>query len=103
MATATGAGWRGALAAVEASIGDCLAVLDRYEAAFARVLGEPPAGHAPPPADDRRRAWDEKLATAGRHADDVERLLAEQEAVWGRWREAFADWRRLLSGGGPTG
>jgi hypothetical protein len=91
MGTATGAGWRDALSAVEQSIGDCLTALDRYEAAFGRVLAETGTPPPPPPEPpDRSAEWAAKLAAAGDRADEAERLLAEGEAVWNRWRAALA-------------
>jgi hypothetical protein len=105
MATGNAAGWRSTLAEIEQAIGDCLTALDRYEAAFARVLGVEPAHPGSEPearSAEEPSAWDGRLAAAGEAADAVERLLAEQEAVWGRWRAALADWRRLAGGEGGT-
>lgn len=89
--------WQDTLAQVEQSIGDCLAVLERYETAFAKVLLD----HQPEPTPTRPvpappPAWDEKLAAATRQADEVEQLLAEQEAVWGRWRSTFGHWQEMM-------
>lgn len=89
--------WRDALTQVEQSIGDCLAVLERYETAFAKVLQERhadplPAAPLPAPA----AVWDEKLAAATRQADEVEQLLAEQEVVWSRWRHTFGHWQQMM-------
>jgi hypothetical protein len=88
--------WRAPLAAVERSIADCLTELERYEAAFHQALGEPITDRKPialPAIAD----WDEKLAAAGRHADEVERLLSEQHAVWDSWRHKFTDWQKLVA------
>jgi hypothetical protein len=88
-------GWRDTLSEIEHAIGDCLAVLNKYEAAFARLLHSEglPADSGPDVGRDRE--WEGRLATVGRSADDAERLLSEQEAVWGKWRDALADWHRL--------
>jgi hypothetical protein len=103
MATGSTAGWRSALAEIERAIGDCLAALDRYESAFANILGPiGPTARGPEPGDNTA-AWEERLTAAGDAADAVERLLAEQEVVWGRWQAALADWRRLAGAGPETG
>jgi hypothetical protein len=73
------------------------AALERYAATFADVLGEnpPPSG----PVFDRElpdAGWNDRLAAAKASADEAEHLLAEQEAVWGRWQESLAAWRRLV-------
>jgi hypothetical protein len=94
MTTGEVACWRDTLTEIEDAIGDCLAVLDKYEAAFARLL-RAEGVEDPVPVSDRNHAWEERLATAGRSAADAEHLLTEQEAVWGRWRDALADWKRL--------
>jgi hypothetical protein len=95
-ATATG-DWRAALAAVERGIDDCLAALDRYESAFAKVLDERPvvklAEPVLPPAID----WDAQLAKSKATADEVEQVLAEQEVLWGRWRSALANWQTMAA------
>ena len=97
MNDATGGDWRTSLAAVEQGIDDCLAALGRYEAAFARVLGEPIAlpepRPLPPPID-----WDDKLASSVAAADEVEELLAVQESAWRRWRSALTNWRTAATG-----
>jgi hypothetical protein len=90
--------WRTTLADVERSIGDCLETLDRYEAAFARVLasGEPASmgiGRIPEMAP----LLEAKLAEADRTTDDVERLLAEQDTIWTRWRDTLATWHGLIN------
>src|SRR5262245_28152961 len=108
MATGNAAGWRSALTEIERAIGDCLAALDRYEAAFAKVLGVEPGAPSANEAKESKPdngagdpAWERKLAAAGEAADSVEKLFAEQERVWGRWRAALADWQRLA--GTPPG
>jgi hypothetical protein len=97
MTDTTGGDWRASLAAVERGIDDCLAALDRYEQAFARVLAEPARLSAPaplpPPAD-----WDERMAAPVAASDEVERLLAEQQAAWARWQAALGDWRATAGG-----
>jgi hypothetical protein len=105
MGTENAAAWRTTVADIEQAIGDCLSALDRYEAAFVQVLGgasgvatdSPPAAHA-----DRGEGWGERLDVAGRSADEVERLLDEQEAIWGRWRKALSGWQRLAAAGPGT-
>ena len=98
MATVTTPNWRQTLSDVERSIGDCLETLDRYEAAFAKVLSE-----AEPVVTLERVALPEfaplleaKLHDADRTADDVEKLLQEQESVWTRWKETLAGWHTLV-------
>lgn len=102
MATGNAAGWRAALGEIDRAIGDCLSALDRYEATFANLFREgavdrPPRPVVDPNAGGGLRGWDEKLGAAREATDAVERLLAEQEAVWGQWREAMADWQRLAA------
>jgi hypothetical protein len=88
-----GGDWMRALGEVQEAIRGCLAALDRYEARFAELLsGTAPTPRPSPPSG----GWDDRLAAAQTEADEVERLLAEQEAVWGRWQGAFAAWRRSL-------
>ncbi len=80
------------LAEVESSIAGCLASLDRYEAAFSKVLAE----GGPIAPSYTPEVWDAKLAIATQTTDDVEQLLAEQEGVWQRWQETLANWRGLV-------
>lgn len=87
--------WMRTLDDVDQAIGNCLAALDRYEAKFVELLRE--QALAPGPHFERSlpdgspdAAWDDRLATARAGADEVEQLLAEQEAVWNRWRESLA-------------
>lgn len=104
MTTAAAAGWRDTLAEVERSIADCLSALDRYESAFGQVLGAAvPVAVPEPPAEGGLPAMDEKLSAARHQADEVERLLSEQEAVWGRWRDALAGWQQTLAADRPAG
>lgn len=90
--------WVRTLDEVEGAVRRCLAVLDRYEAKFTELLAE----HATrtvrrhPVPELTKTGWEERLASARGQADEVERLLAEQEAVWGRWREALSAWRRSV-------
>jgi hypothetical protein len=88
--------WQETLSQVEQSIGDCLAALDRYESAFAKVLHDSPEAIAARPVPPPSPVWDEKLAAAARQADEVEQLLTEQEVVWGRWRQTFGNWQQLM-------
>ena len=99
MGDAGGSDWVRTLDEVGQAIEGCLSALDRYEARFASLLREqlPPAGR--PPQFDRTLPdpqWEERLAAAKAGAGDLERLLDEQEAVWGRWRAALSAWRRLV-------
>ena len=84
--------WRNTLVEVERSIEECLATLDRYEAAFARVLAD---GNLPVTGESSRE-WDAKLAAASETTDEVEQLLAEQDGVWNRWRETLSSWNGLI-------
>ncbi len=89
--------WQDTLTEVERSISDCLVALDRYESAFVKVLHDhqaEPVATLPLPTPSP--VWDEKLAAATRQADEVEQLLAEQEAVWGRWRHTFGNWQQMM-------
>lgn len=88
--------WQETLTQVEQSIGDCLAALDRYESAFAKALRAAPEAVAARPLPSPSPVWDEKLAAATRQADEVEQLLAEQEVVWGRWRQTFGNWQQMV-------
>lgn len=93
--------WVRTLDEVGQAIEGCLSALDRYEAEFTTMLAEhaasqegaPPFDRDLPDADD---GWRDRLTDAKAGADEVERLLDEQEAVWGRWREALTAWRRLV-------
>jgi hypothetical protein len=85
--------WRSTLVEVEHSIEECLASLDRYEAAFARLLGNDQGNRTP---DETSHEWDAKLAVATETTDEVEQLLAEQDGVWQRWRETLSSWNGLI-------
>jgi hypothetical protein len=90
--------WARTLNEVGQAIEGCLAALDRYESRFTALLADQlPAPDRPPRqlsgGDD---GWRERLTAAKTGADEVERLLDEQEAVWGRWRESLSAWRRLV-------
>jgi hypothetical protein len=93
--------WVRTLDEVGQAIVGCLSALDRYETRFTAMLAEqaPPREGSPrferelPAGDD---GWRDRLTAAKAGADEVERLLDEQEAVWGRWREALSAWRRLV-------
>lgn len=85
--------WERPLTEVAAAVAECLAALDRYEAAFAPVLAAPPATRVPaPPATDP--GWDARLAAARDAATGVEQLLSGCESAWAKWRGAFAEWHR---------
>lgn len=65
--------------------------------AFTKVLQEHHAEPLPAkPLSSPTAVWDEKLAAATRQADEVEQLLAEQEAVWGKWRHTFGHWQQMM-------
>lgn len=85
--------WERPLTEVAAAVAECLAALDRYEAAFAPVLAAPPPTRVPaPPSTDPE--WDARLAAAKESAVSVEQLLGGCESAWATWRRAFAEWRR---------
>jgi hypothetical protein len=95
--------WVRTLDEVGQAIEGCLSALGRYEERFSALLAEHlPPGIAGPsfdrslPEGDADRGWEDRLAAARAGADEVERLLDEQEAVWSRWREALTAWRRLV-------
>ena len=95
MGDGRGQDWVRTLDEVDEAVHGCLTILDRYEAKFTELLGErlPPRSN---PAVPIPSVWDERLTAARAQADEVERLLAEQEAIWGRWREALSGWRRSV-------
>jgi hypothetical protein len=90
--------WVRALDEVEDAVRRCLAVLDRYEGKFAELLAEHhgPTVRRHPVPEATSAGWDERLSVARGMADEVERLLAEQEAVWGRWQDSLSAWRRSV-------
>lgn len=88
-------GWARTLADVEQAVEHCLATLDRYEQAFDRVLAERQVAPRPAPTPSADE-WDAKLKAAAKQADEVDRLLVEQEAVWADWQRRYAAWRRSL-------
>ena len=89
--------WQATLAEVERSIGDCLAALERYETAFARVLNEPAPILATVTEPLSTHKWDEHLTRTNEHVDEVEKLLCEQERVWNEWRQSLDQWQRSVS------
>lgn len=94
--------WERTLVEVGQAIEGCLTALDRYESRFADLLAGQEATQVGtahfernlPGSDDV--GWNERLDAARAGADEVERLLDEQEAVWGRWCEALTAWQRLV-------
>jgi hypothetical protein len=93
--------WTRTLDEVDQAIGGCLSALERYEAKFVELLREQAVTTGPTferslPDVSPDVGWNDRLAAAKAGADEVEQLLAEQEAVWGRWRESLAAWRRLV-------
>ena len=90
--------WRESVDQVERGLADCLAALNRYEQSFHVVLQAEPASIAdlPTVVEGRVTGWAERLATAGERAASVERLIAEQEEVWERWRSAVGRWKETL-------
>jgi hypothetical protein len=96
--------WMRTLDEVDQAIGNCLSALERYEAKFVELLRERAVVAGPQferslPDVSPDSGWTDRLAAAKAGADEVEHLLAEQEAVWGRWRESLAAWRRLVEQG----
>lgn len=96
--------WMRTLDEVEQAVRGCLIALDRYEERFRHLLedgGPSPRGsgttsHRPAPSDATDAVFAARLAGATAEADAVEVLLAEQEAVWGRWQRTLAAWRQSL-------
>lgn len=90
------ANWVRTLDEVGQAIEGCLSALDRYETKFTAMLAAqiPPRFDRELPGGDD--GWQDRLTTAKAGADEVERLLDEQEAVWGRWRERLTAWRQLV-------
>ncbi|HUR55726.1 MAG TPA: hypothetical protein VMZ71_16430 [Gemmataceae bacterium] len=95
------ADWQAALDGMETALLNTLASLDRYQATWSAVLSSPaprallPVGDADR-AEDRLRAWDERLGAAAELAESVSQQLDDREAAVGRWRELFADWQRVI-------
>lgn len=90
-----------ALDEVGEAVAGYLAALDAYESAYNAVLTETGGSDRPDPMPWEPTGWDDRLAVARAQAAEVERLLREQEALWTRWRDAVADWRRAIEQ--PTG
>ncbi|OWK46648.1 hypothetical protein [Fimbriiglobus ruber] len=94
--------WERTLDEVERAIGVCLASLDGYEQKFAEVLATTPTPVGEPslPAPILAAGSDDgfatRLASAGQYSEDVEKVLAEQETVWGEWRNALLAWQQTL-------
>ena len=80
-----------------------VAALDRYQAAWAAALADPPRALLPVGdadlAEGRLRAWDERLSAAAELAASVGKQLDVREAAVGRWRELFADWHGVIQRG----
>ena len=83
------ADWEDKLAHVERSIGDCLAALDRYEAAFQHVVAS--TAESPAPRSFAMPPWPERTVSGA--IDEVDQILADQESLWRRWQTAFAGWQ----------
>ncbi len=90
--------WQDSVDEVERGLSACLTALDRYERSFHDALNaEPPSvSEMPTMVEGKITGWSERLATAGERAAAVERLLAEQEVVWERWRDAVGRWKETL-------
>ncbi len=90
-------GWMTTLSDVETAIGSCLAALDKYEERFSGVLGEH-VGSTPTTAvpDEPDEHWAGRLGGAVEQADQIDRLLTEQEQLWSHWQVRFTDWVRSL-------
>jgi len=97
MVEAKESSWTRTLTDVEQAVNACLTALEKYEFAFAGVLTD----HGRPTAIARvatveNEEWTARLAAAQARADEVERLLVEQQNVWNDWRRAYTDWRQSL-------
>lgn len=90
-------GWMTTLSDVETAIGSCLAALDRYEERFSGVLGEHggPASAVEVPNEPDEH-WAGRLGGAVEQADQIDKLLTEQEQLWSHWQARFSDWARSL-------
>lgn len=98
--------WMRTLDEVDQAIGGCLSALERYEAKFVELLREQAVAAGPHferslPDGSPDQGWNDRLLAAKTGADEVEQLLAEQEAVWNRWRESLAQVFKS-SGSDPT-
>jgi hypothetical protein len=91
-------GWMTTLSDVETAIGSCLAALDRYEERFSGVLNEngAPVSSAVAVPDEPAEQWGGRLAGTVEQADQMDRLLSEQEQLWSHWQVRFTDWVRSL-------
>ena len=90
--------WRESVDRVEKELSECLAALDRYERSFHTVLNAEPVAvnELSPIIEGKITGWSERLATAGERVVSVERLIAEQEAVWERWQSAVVRWKETI-------
>jgi hypothetical protein len=98
MSNSSSSGWLTTLSDVETAIGSCLAALDRYEERFSGVLGEhgTPTASAVAMPDESHERWAGRLGGAVGQADQIDRLLTEQEQLWSHWQARFSDWARSL-------
>ena len=90
-------GWATSLAEIESAVGNCLAALDRYEAAFRTVLH--PVEQTKPQVLGKASLdieCDRQIERAATAAKSVEQLLNEQELVWRDWQRSYAAWRQSL-------
>lgn len=79
--------WASTLGDVERSVANALQSLDRYEDKFVDVLVPGPTAVK----QFDRSAWIQKFAEAERAVQNAEALIAEREAEWLRWQEAFGN------------
>jgi hypothetical protein len=86
------ADWLAALADMDAAVAAALSGLDAYESRWP----DPPPGprEATPLAqlEAKLAGWDERLVTAARLAEGLEREFVERAAVVGRWAGSFTGW-----------
>ncbi|MFO0852198.1 MAG: hypothetical protein U0871_27090 [Gemmataceae bacterium] len=88
--------WTRAMDEVGEAVAGYLAALDAYETTYQAVLTEAAPAERPVGPALEPDGWEDRLANARTLAAEVEQLLHDQEAVWTRWRDAVADWRRVI-------
>lgn len=100
MADAARPDWTATLDELESSLRGWLDALDQYESRHAQLLSEGDHHRTPrltlvraEPEDD---GWGERIASANRQVNEIERVLGEHQSAWGRWREAFTAWQASL-------
>ena len=105
-----GGEWVRTLSDMEKAIDGCLVVLEKYEAKFEKLLRPESAVSSEDETSIHSRelpkvedAFADRVEAARAIAEEVERLLVEQEAVWSRWKDAYESWRDQLSRAPQTG